>query len=164
MSQNAAGVTPDRRNEIASDQPPKGQVIHLKVGGVFASAMVILGSFLPWATIADGGGIVYGMERTGVLTLLVGIAMAVLFGFARRRAFLAAAVVSLVAAVAGVLALVDLWPELVALGSRMGLGVFMILGGGVSGIFAGVLGVLADRIAARWAPRPPHQPYGRLPG
>jgi|GEM_PF-2137858 len=140
----------------------------VRIGGLVAAALVILGSFLPWATLDAFGAheTVNGMDGDGVITLLVGIAMAALFAIGKRGTLTAAAVVSLVAAGIGAFELVDVQSVIDEFGFLVsggpGVGLFLIVAGGIAGLVLGVLGQrradTAPGVAAGYA-----APWGQAP-
>jgi len=149
----------------------------VRIGGLVAAALVILGSFLPWATLDAFGAheTVNGMDGDGVITLLVGIAMAALFAIGKRGTLIAAAVVSLVAAGIGAFELVDVQSVIDEFGFLVsggpGVGLFLIVAGGIAGLVLGVLGQrradaapgVAAGYAAPWGQAPQTPQWGQAP-
>jgi len=77
-----------------------------RIGGVVAAFLVLVGSFLPWATISFLGEMsMSGMEGDGKITFVLAIAAGVLIGLWKRPLVLVAAGV---AGLAALIALIDL--------------------------------------------------------
>lgn len=82
----------------------------LRIGGIAAALFVVIGSFLPWATVDTWIGTfsANGMDGDGVITLLLGLAAGALIALWKRPLVIIAAVVAGLAALVAVVDLVDL--------------------------------------------------------
>lgn len=81
-----------------------------RVGGIAAAAIVVLGSFLPWATVDTffGSFTANGLDGDGRVTLVLGLAAGVLVGLWKRPTVIVGAVLSGLAVLIAVVDLVDL--------------------------------------------------------
>lgn len=118
----------------------------VRIGGLIASALVILGSFVPWASVEAFGmsDTMNGFDGDGRTSLVIGLVMALLFGIAKRGTVIAAAVVSLLALGLGAFEFIDLQSVSDEFGGiasvSPGIGLFMIVAGGIAGTLIGVFG------------------------
>lgn len=82
----------------------------LRIGGIVAALFVMIGSFLPWATVDTwiGSFSANGMDGDGVITLLLGVAAGVLIGLWKRPLVIIGAVAAGLAALVALVDLVDL--------------------------------------------------------
>ncbi len=145
-----------------------------KVGGLVAAALILLGSFLPWATVSSAFGSVSvkGTEGDGVLTLLLALALAVLFGVWKRGTAIAAVVLGAIVVMTAVYDLVDLASvadKLDGFGDiSPGAGLIMVLLGGLAATGCAVLGITSlGKRPAFGGPTPYGQlaqPYGQTFG
>lgn len=120
--------------------------MNIKIGGWAAAVVVLLGSFLPWASVSAFGvsQSVNGTEADGKRTLLAALAMGVLFWLWNRRTVIAAGAVSAIAAVIGIANLIDINGVAGDLGGLVdvsaGIGIFMVILGGIAGAVMGFMG------------------------
>lgn len=82
----------------------------LRIGGIAAALFVVIGSFLPWATVDTWIGTfsATGTDGDGVITLLLGLAAGALIALWKRPLVIIAAVAAGLAALVALVDLVDL--------------------------------------------------------
>lgn len=82
----------------------------LRIGGIAAALFVVIGSFLPWATVDTWIGTfsASGTDGDGVITLLLGLAAGALIALWKRPLVIIAAVAAGLAALVALVDLVDL--------------------------------------------------------
>ncbi|KGM15210.1 hypothetical protein N867_10825, partial [Actinotalea fermentans ATCC 43279 = JCM 9966 = DSM 3133] len=118
----------------------------LRIGGIVAALFVLIGSFLPWATIDMwlGSYSANGTEGDGVITLLLGVAAGVLMGLWKRPLVIIAAVASGLAALVAVANLIDVGRSMGDLDGLAdvspGLGLILTLLAALAGVVLAVLG------------------------
>ena len=121
-----------------------------KIGGVIAAAVVLVGSFLPWASVSGFGmtETVSGMETDsdGKFTLFAAIVMGLLFVLWKRGTVIAAAIVSLLVLALGAYDLFDIQQTFGGdefgglIEASPGIGLIMVTLGGLAGVVLGLIG------------------------
>lgn len=106
-TQWTGAVRADPARQTSADDAPKTTGQKLTVTGIVAAACIVLGSFLPWATVSGlVSGSVNGIDGDGVLTMVIGVILGVLCltQYSRRdgwrTAVAAAVIVGAVSAIA----------------------------------------------------------------
>jgi hypothetical protein len=121
-----------------------------KIGGVVAAFFVLLGSFLPWASVSGFGmtETVSGMETDsdGKFTLFAAIVMGLLFVLWKRGTVIAAAIVSLLVLALGAYDLFDIQQTFGGdefgglIEASPGIGLIMVTLGGLAGVVLALIG------------------------
>lgn len=107
------------------------------VGG---GLLAVIGSFMDWATAFDGIVTKSGLDGDGVITLITGLAMAVLaYLLTRKPSRRLGIAFGLVASVTVVIAIIDLFDIGGTEGASIGVGLWIVLVGGLAGIAGFIL-------------------------
>ena len=110
---------------------------YLMVGG---GLLAVIGSFMDWATAFDGIVTKSGLDGDGVITLITGLAMAVLaYLLTRKPSRRLGIAFGLVASVTVVIAIIDLFDIGGTEGASIGVGLWIVLVGGLAGIAGFIL-------------------------
>ena len=117
-----------------------------RIGGLVAALLVMIGSFLPWATVDTwiGSFSANGTEGDGVITLLLGVAAGVLIGLWKRPLVIVAAVVAGLAALIAAANLIDLGRSMDGMGGLAditpGIGLILTLLASLAAVALAVVG------------------------
>jgi hypothetical protein len=121
----------------------------IRVSGIIAAVMLVLGALLPWATVSTvfGSMSASGTDGDGVITLLCGIAIGVMFGLWKRPAVIVAAVLAGIALLVGIIDLVDIGRTSADFGGFVdaspGIGLFLTVLASIAALVLGVVGQAA---------------------